>query len=179
MGSTRGLPLWECPFPERELKGQGRPQGRPLVFLPLAQKALRRALAQRGGGARFSRPLERPPREGARRSRSLSDQKRRQGSGRFLQCGGLFCAHVAQQPVCGVLRLSRGGEDTPLVIAQCLQPARQVGGMVFAIMQFDADRTADERGPQFCDQFLPGIIFALRGKEGRTGKPVLMPAGVA
>lgn len=26
MEGTRGLPLWECPFPERELNGRGRPK---------------------------------------------------------------------------------------------------------------------------------------------------------
>lgn len=51
--------------------------------------------------------------------------------------------------------------------------------MIFAIMQFDPDRATDERGPQFGDQFLLRIIFALRGKEGWTGKPILMAAGVA
>ena len=51
--------------------------------------------------------------------------------------------------------------------------------MVLAIVELDADRAADERRAQFGDEFLAGIVLALRGNEGRTGEPVDMACCVA
>lgn len=51
--------------------------------------------------------------------------------------------------------------------------------MVLAIVEFDADGGADERRPKLGNQFLAGVVLALRGNEGGPGKPVDVSRGVA
>jgi hypothetical protein len=60
-----------------------------------------------------------------------------------------------------------------------LKPVRQIGGVVLAIVELDADGGADERGPKLGDQFLASIVLALRGNEGGAGKAVNVPRRMA
>ena len=63
------------------------------------------------------------------------------------------------QEVGGALRMGRSREDEPLVVAQDLQPALDVGGMVVPWGQFQAKVSAEEGGPKFGHQLLTGITL--------------------
>jgi hypothetical protein len=49
------------------------------------------------------------------------------------------------------LRMGGCGEDEPLVSAEHLQPALEVGGVVYARLELEAQVRAQERGPEFRD----------------------------
>ena len=75
--------------------------------------------------------------------------------------------------------MGSGGEDEPLVVAQDLQPALDVGGMVVPWGQFQAKVGAEESGPKFGHQLLTGITFVtpMRAAEVPV-EPVRMPGPV-
>src|SRR5260370_39770284 len=57
----------------------------------------------------------------------------------------------------GALRVRGGGEDRALVLAEDLEPMRQVRGVVLTRLWRDAEIRAQERGAQLSDELFTGV----------------------
>lgn len=79
------------------------------------------------------------------------------------------------QIIGGTLGMGGGGEDRPFVVLQDLQPALNIGGMVFARLGGQGEVSTEERRAQLGDQFLAGIAFVAPAVPAKvTGKAGLM-----
>jgi hypothetical protein len=84
----------------------------------------------------------------------------------------------AVEVVGGSLRVGSGGKDGALVLAQNLEPARQIGGVIGAGLGGKLEVGAEEGSTELGDEFLEGIgviaeAFAeFAGHAGRMAGPV-------
>ena len=88
----------------------------------------------------------------------MGNPARRLLSGNDL-CGDILVALKAVQIVSGPLGVGGSGKDSALVILQDFQPGGDIGGMVFAILEVQAEIGTKEGRAQFGNKFFLCITF--------------------
>src|SRR3546814_17193914 len=74
---------------------------------------------------------------------------------------GLRFGMARQYPVAGLAGLTRGSEDRAIILAQHVQPRRQIIGV--APGRDEAEGGSKDGAAPFSDTLLAGIVFAAKG----------------
>ena len=97
-----------------------------------------------------------PPVETESRENDRTSRRNRDGVGRWPDGDDLAQLYAVKE-IDRALRMGGSGEDRALVLAEDLEPMREVRGVVFARLRRDPEIRAQERGAQLGDELFAGV----------------------